>query len=922
MNRVVLAAFAAFSFALIAVSAPAVAQTNPPADGPPGKWTADDVVMAESAGQFEISPDGHWAAWVKRTADKEKNAHVSNLVLSSLTEKKEIELTRGTESHAGPKWSPNGQRIAFVSTRPVPKAKPEAPDEDGPRPQLWLINPFGGEPWHLTESPRGVRRFEWADDDTIIFAAPEDPTLYENTIKEKKDTSLVVEDEPHAPPVRLFKLTIKSKTASRLTDNEDRIQDFALSPDGNQAVTIHDRSLRFVYDQKIKPATFLYDLKTGQRQQLFADGKINPERVRWARDGKGFYVSSSFSSHPVYLMATISLMFYYDLAGETATQVHLDWDNGLASGGDYEVTGDGFIALLASGARHKFARYARQADGKTWARTWIEGDHVGNIFGFKLGKDDRALVYQFTTAGTPDQWYRATLDGGQITSPTQFTEINPVFKKRTISKTELVRWKGANDEEVEGILYYPHQYEAGKKYPLVVMIHGGPAGADFDAWDESWAYPQNLMSERGAFVLKPNYHGSSNYGLKWVESISGGNYYDLELVDIEKGVDHLIGRGLVDPDKLAALGWSNGSILTIGLTVTTTRYKVASAGAGDVDWSSDWGNCEFGGAFDQYYLGASPLDNPDVYIQKSPFFKMKNVKTPTIIFFGTEDKAVPTQQGWMHYRALQQLGQTDVRFILFPGEPHSLRKLMHQKRKIEEDLVWFDKYLFKTVKEESEALKPESPLAVALKLKSAKRAAGRYGVMEKGALIPETIKKGALELGRFEVTRAQYAAFDKTYLVEPGKENYPANGISYEKAKAYCEWLSKLTGQTYRLGNEAEMEPIYSAAKEGENTLDYWAGYSVNPDDAARLAQKLKELDGAAPLLKEVGLFKATAAEGEEMIFDLGGNVAEWVMAKDGSGKVLGGSADAPADPKLRQRSPGAQYQGFRVVKGAPVSGQ
>jgi formylglycine-generating enzyme required for sulfatase activity len=173
-----------------------------------------------------------------------------------------------------------------------------------------------------------------------------------------------------------------------------------------------------------------------------------------------------------------------------------------------------------------------------------------------------------------------------------------------------------------------------------------------------------------------------------------------------------------------------------------------------------------------------------------------------------------------------------------------------------------------------------------------------------------------LEIGRFEVTRAQYAAFDKKYVVGPGQENYPANNISFEQAKAYGEWLSKLAGQTYRLGSEAEMKPIYEAAKADENTLDYWAGYKVNPDDAERLASEFKKLDGPAPLLKPAGSFKPVSQD--DLIFDLGGNVAEWVMAEDGRGRLLGGSADTPADAKLRQRAPAPEYTGFRVVKGAP----
>jgi dipeptidyl aminopeptidase/acylaminoacyl peptidase len=874
------------------------------------KWTAEDAITDERAGGIQVSPDGRWAVWVKSTVDKEKDARVSNLFLSSLTEKKELQLTQGKENTFNPRWSPDGQFIAFVTTRPNPNAKP-APPEEGHKPQLWLISPFGGEASALTDFARGVTNFDWADNDTIIFAAQEDPALYENKIKEKKDTSIVVEDEVNAPPARLFKYTIKAKKITRITDNADRIQSFAVSPDGTKAVTFHDRSLRFVYDQKVKPATFLYDLTTGEGKQVFSDKKFNIGGAVWARDGKGFYAESAYTSHPTYVNAAISELYYFDLASNTPNKVDLQWENGLAS--DLAVTDNGFIALLASGARHKAARYTK--NGNSWSREWLAGDHAQNLFSFELAKDNRTLVYLYSNASTPAQWYRAQLAGAKIDATNQLTDLNPQLKKKTISKSEVIRWKGARDEEVEGILYYPHNYDATKKYPLVVMIHGGPAGADFDEWEESWAYPVNNYTQRGAFVMKPNYHGSSNYGLKFVESIGGGNYYDLEVPDIEKGVDSLIAKGLVDANQLGVLGWSNGSILTIALTVTTTRYKVAGAGAGDVDWVSDWGNCLFGASFDNYYLGKTPFEDLQLYINKSPFYKMDKVRTPTIIFFGTEDKQVPTQQGWMHYRALQQLGNTDVRFILFPGEAHSPQKLVHQRRKVEEELAWFDKYLFKTLKLENEALKPDSPLAAALKIKRGDGA--RYGWMMKSLLVPETVKHAELEIGRFEITRAQFAQFDKTYSVEVGKENYPANNITFEQARSYCEWLSKATGETYRLVAEAEAEKLYGATGAGENTLDYWAGYTLNPEDAARLKQKVAEIQGRAPLLKEVGSFKGA---GENLVFDLGGNVAEWVVAKDGKGLVMGASADTPADAKQKARKPAPEYTGFRVVKGAAAT--
>ena len=870
-----------------------------------GKWVADDVILTQGASQFRISPDARWVVWVKSTPDKEKDGRVSNLMLSSLTEKKEIELTRGTENHFNPRWSPDGQQIAFLSSRPRPGSKP-----DEARVQLWLISPFGGEPWPVTNFERGIRSYDWADNDTILFAAQEDPALYERQLKEKKDAAQVVEDAPHEPPVRLFRLQIKDKKVTRLTTNDDWIEGLWVSPDGKKVVAVHERSLSFAFDHKVKPVTYLYDAETGARKQFLPENWVG-ENVEWAADSKGFYVVRPYSSHPFYLTATINLLYFYDLEKDKLTPVELGWENGLGFAG-YQATPDGFLAFLAAGVRFKPARYTRAGD--SWRREWVEGEHANNIFGGAVSKDGGTVVYAYSTASTPTQWYRAKLAGGRISEPVQFTELNPHFKNKTVAKTEVIRWKGSLGEEVEGVLYYPHNYEPGKKYPLILMIHGGPAGADMDDWDENWGSPTNLLNQRGAFTLKANYHGSGNYGLKWVESIGEGKYYDLEVPDLEAGVDSLIARGLVDAEKLGTMGWSNGSILSIALTTHTTRYKACSAGAGDVEWISDWGNVMFGASFDNYYFGKSPLEDPELYIRKSPFFKLDRVRTPTIIYFGTEDRNVPTSQGWSHFRALQQLGNTDVKFILFPGMPHGLSKLTFQRRKVEEELAWFDKYLFATAKPENEAFKEESPLGIELKRRAIKRVGLRYGVEEKKTLIPEVVKHKGLEVGRFEVTRAQFAAFDKNYKVEPGTDNYPANGISFEQAQAYCAWLSKLTGQTYRVGQAEETESLLTA-RAGENTLDHWAGYQLNPDDTKRFAAKVKELAGTAPLLKEVGSFKGVGEE--ELVFDLGGNVAEWVMGKDGKGKAAGGSADRSIDPKADGSvRPEPGYVGFRVVRG------
>jgi dipeptidyl aminopeptidase/acylaminoacyl peptidase len=230
-----------------------------------------------------------------------------------------------------------------------------------------------------------------------------------------------------------------------------------------------------------------------------------------------------------------------------------------------------------------------------------------------------------------------------------------------------------------------------------------------------------LFTQRGAFVLRPNYHGGNNYGLKWAESICCGKYYDLETPDINAGVDYLIAQGKVDPDRVATMGWSNGSILSTSLLVNyPERYKVASLGAGDIEWISDWGNVDFGQSFDAYYFGKSPLEDPELYIKKSPLFKLDKVKAPVLIFHGSADRNVPPAQSWTYFRALQYYDKP-VKFVVFPGEPHGPRKLTHQMRKVEEEIAWFDKYFFKATKNEDEAVKTGSPLDIRLRTKSMAR---------------------------------------------------------------------------------------------------------------------------------------------------------------------------------------------------------
>ncbi|MCR4410715.1 MAG: prolyl oligopeptidase family serine peptidase [Candidatus Saccharicenans sp.] len=873
-------------------------------------WTVDDVINQERASDFQISPDGTRVVWVKNVPDREKDGRISHLFIYYLDrEQPAIQLTRGASSESRPRWSPDGQRIAFLSSRTEPSAGATKEDE-GKGQQLWLLDLRGGEPWKVTSLEFGVIGYDWLDNDHFLILAREPKTLREIKEKEKKDDSIVYEDQEHMIPQRLFMYCLKEKTWHRLTENNDQITSFALSPDKKLVVTRNNQSLSYEVDKRVKPKYFLVNLQDRSSREIFPDPHFKPTGIYWDPNNQGFYFTVMKTVDPVNETTGAEFLYYYDLKSATHREIDLDWDWGLMGMG-LEVRDDGFIAFLASGAVPRWRRYYRQ--GENFTHKELEGSHYPHLFNLTLQEKGNRLVYAHTTASRPPQWFAGLLEDNRIVNQKQLTELNGHLQSKKMARTEVIKWKGALDDEIEGILYYPHDYQPGRRYPLFLNIHGGPMGIDMDAFEESYAYYPNILAQKGCFVLMPNYHGSMGYGQKFAESIRG-HYYEYELEDMLKGIDHLVARGLVDPDRLGTMGWSNGGILSIGLAVWTDRFKVAGIGAADVNWISDYGTCAFGVSFDNYYLLGPPWERPDYYIKKSPLFHFKDMKVPTIIFHGTEDTSVPFGQGMEHYRALKEIGQAPVRFIIFPGEPHGLRKLSHQRRKMEEELAWFDKHFFKTFRPENEALKEGSPLDLALKAQKFSRSGRSFGLLVKGKLIPETVKWQDLEVGRFEVTRAQWKAYDPGYQFEPGTENYPVSGITFDQARNYVRWLSQLTGENYRLPGEQEARSLLTKASAEDNTLDYWAGYPVNFDDARLLGQVISSLKGKAPLLLPVDRFSPAT---DSLIFGLGGSVAEWTVDASGKGKALGLSAVHRSKATEAYAPPPAEYIGLRVFKQA-----
>lgn len=901
-----------FLLGLLALLLVPPATAQPADDGP---WSIDHILTQTSMSDVNIDPDGGRILWTKHTPDADEDRTLTNVYLTYRNDPHggdttaTLPLTRSGKD-SSPRWSPDGRRIAFLSTR--------ATDDENETQQLWQMDPRGGSPESLTSVEHGVKAARWLDDDRILFTAREKDSRYEEALKEAEDDADVVEDTTLFHPVRLFTVHIRTGDVARVTENDNQITEFAPSPDGRYVVYDLKRS-PVDADARDQPRQYLLDLETGETTEIFDEQYFDPSNYQWTADGTGFYATDSYASDPENEGAGITKLYHYDVDARSYEEVPLEWgDKGVGYGG-YTVVEGGVHVQLADGPTFQPRFYRKTDDG--WAPVDVQDERLQHASSFTAGPDGETVVFSHSRADEPPSYRIGTYRGGEIPSDESLTTLNEDLDDLPIPRAEVVEWEGARGETVNGILHYPLDYDEDRDYPLITVIHGGPSGVDLDAWTLGWTVYAPLLAQRGAFVFRPNYHGSGHHGLDFVESIKG-RYYELEIPDIVSGIDHLSDRGLVDRDSLGVMGWSNGAILTTQLTVEhPDLFQVAAPGAGDVNWTSDYGNCAFGVRFDDSYFKGPPWEHTEHYIEKSPLFELDAVRTPTLIHHGTEDRAVPYEQGWEYYRALQQIDEAPVRFLSYPGEPHGLRELSHQRRKVEEDLKWLDTYLFdETSMEERVAdrlMADDAPLALLERSDSPATVEGRYGETVNGTLVPETVPlDDTLAVGRFEVTRAQFQAFDADYDVAPGTADHPANGISADRAEAYVDWLRDQTGRNYRLPTTEELKQL--EARHGgpaENTPAYWAGFTPTPDEYRRLRARLDQ-QSADDLLMQVGSRPPGHSENGTgpLLYDLGGNVAEWGTDEDDL-HPTNGSALTLEDPKS-DAPPTAppRMRGLRVV--------
>ena len=347
--------------------------------------------------------------------------------------------------------------------------------------------------------------------------------------------------------------------------------------------------------------------------------------------------------------------------------------------------------LFFSASQRTFSYLFRlDPEARTFTRLAPAEASVGSSF--TLSRDGSRIAFLGSDARSVPEVFVAP---ATMANPTKLTDMNAQAAGFATSTLEVVSWKSRDGASIEGVLHKPADFDPSRKYPLLVVIHGGPTGVSRPIPFTSTIYPIDVWVPRGVLVLEPNYRGSAGYGEKFralnVRNLGVGDAWD-----VLSGIDSLVAKGLVDPARVGTMGWSQGGYISAFLaTHDAPRFKAISVGAGISDWMTYYVNTDIH-PFTRQYLKATPWDDPDIYAKTSPITYIKQAKTPTLIQHGAADQRVPLPNAYELYQGLQD-NNVPTKLIVykgFEGIGHGPTKPKSHRATMEHNLEWFDQYLF------------------------------------------------------------------------------------------------------------------------------------------------------------------------------------------------------------------------------------
>jgi dipeptidyl aminopeptidase/acylaminoacyl peptidase len=623
--------------------------------------TVEDVIALKSVNDAQISPDGQWVAYTVTHADLEQNANDADIWLVSTKGSEPVRLTTNKKNDTSPRWSPDGRRLAFVSAR-----------DD--KPQIYLMSPFGGEPERLTETKGGVRQFVWSPDGkSIAYVSDHEPTAEEEQRTKEKDDAVVVDSDYKF--TRLWVLDLAAPKPRLIATGDGVVSDPQWSPDGTRLAYVTHPTPR-ADDNSLSDIWTVSAVAGSPRKLLENPGPDNSPR--WSPDGSQIaFVTSARSDVRQGRLAVIPA------AGGTPRMIAPTF---LYQPSAPAWSPDGRTIHFGASVKTTTQLFAVPAVGGTPRAL----SHVsGTIAGGTLSRDAGTIAYTQGDAQHPADVHVARVDA-TLLNPTKLTDHNPQVTGLALGRSEVVTWKSADGMPMDGILIYPVGYEAGRRFPLVAAIHGGPSGVWTQSFAGNWANAGQVLASQGFAVFYPNPRGSSAYGEQFlranIKDWGTGDYRD-----IQSGIDSLIARGIADSTRLAQSGWSYGGYMTAWTLTQTNRFKALVVGAGLTDMFSMHSTNDLPTTV-EHYFGAEPWNDTTEYRKRSAMTFIKNARTPTLILHGQADQRVPIGQSQELYVGLRKNG-VPVQLVFYPREPHGLQEPRHQLDKMKRENEWIRRWV-------------------------------------------------------------------------------------------------------------------------------------------------------------------------------------------------------------------------------------
>jgi dipeptidyl aminopeptidase/acylaminoacyl peptidase len=660
------------SFLTVALACSVAAQKTP---------TINQSLEMHSVNAPKISPDGAYVVYEQTRTDWDANAFETDLWVADIGSKTSHLLTTTGHSSNDAAWSPDGKWIAFLSDRPG--TLPKSPQ--GKR-QLWVMPGNGGEAQQLTKLEAGVNGFDWAPDSKSLAIAAENAES--KAMKDRKE-SFGDYEVIHADykMVHLWHVilpavdeagNIAAPADPKMLTKEDTfsVDDFSFSPDGKKIAfsAVRDPDLISSFSADIYTVT----IPDGAVKKI-VDTPGPDTSPQWSPDGKQIaYVTAGGAKYFYYTNARIAVVDSYGGTPRILTAA-FDENADLLRWAPEGI----FFSALQKTASNLFLL---NPASKSIKPITLTGSTIAS--GFNFSTDFARVAYRGAGANEFSEIFTAALPKGDAV---QLTHAGKQLDGFATAKREVVRWKSGDGTEVEGVLYKPADFSPTKKYPLLVVIHGGPTGIDMPAISADRYYPIERFVAKGALILRPNYRGSAGYGEKFrslnVRNLGVGDY-----ADVISGVDSLIAQGFVDKDRVGSMGWSEGGYISAFITTSSDRFKAVSVGAGISDWMTYYANTDIT-PFTPQYLHATPWDDPEIYKVTSPISYIAKAKTPTLIQHGGSDHRVPVANSYELRQALEDHG-VPVKMVIYDGFGHPITKPKQQRAVMEENENWFAHYIW------------------------------------------------------------------------------------------------------------------------------------------------------------------------------------------------------------------------------------